>query len=103
MPRYNLRLGGAKIPIAKTESSISESIGRRLQQAKPQTQVDGGGSRHQVSFAGQEISQSELREIKNIRESGGIISSALVTYCKTKKRLKPSDPISKRCGKRQSG
>ena len=76
MPKYNLRLGNATIPIAKTESSISESIGRRLQQAKPQTQVDGGGSRHQVSFAGQEISQSELREIKQIRESGGIISSA---------------------------
>src|SRR6056297_2785650 len=49
---------------------------RRNLQAKPQTQVDGGGSRHQVSFAGQEISQSELREIKQIRESGGIISSA---------------------------
>jgi len=49
---------------------------RQLQRAKPQTQVDGGGSGSSVSFHSQEISQGELKDIKQIRESGGIIASA---------------------------
>ena len=75
MPRYTLRVGNRKVPIAKTETSISESIGRRLQNAKPQTKVDSGGSQNRVSFAGQDISRSDLKDIKEIRESGGIITS----------------------------
>jgi hypothetical protein len=47
---------------------------RRNLQAKPQTQVEGGGSGYSVSFSGQDISQSDLRDVKQIRESGGIIS-----------------------------
>ncbi|AFH22245.1 hypothetical protein OSG_eHP20_00050 [environmental Halophage eHP-20] len=49
---------------------------RQLQRAKPQTQVDGGGSGSSVSFHSQEISQGQLKDIKEIRESGGIIASA---------------------------
>jgi len=47
---------------------------RRNLQAKPQTQVEGGGSGYSVTFSGQDISQSDLRDVKQIRESGGIIS-----------------------------
>ncbi len=47
---------------------------RRNLQAKPQTQVEGGGGNNTVSFAGQDISQKELRDVKQMRESGGIIS-----------------------------
>jgi len=47
---------------------------RRNLEAKPQTQVEGGGSGYSVSFSGQDISQSDLRDVKQIRESGGIIS-----------------------------
>ena len=47
---------------------------RRNLQAKPQTQVEGGGGNGSVTFDGQDISQKELRDVKHIRESGGIIS-----------------------------
>jgi len=47
---------------------------RRNLEAKPQTQVEGGGSGYSVTFSGQDISQSDLRDVKQIRESGGIIS-----------------------------
>lgn len=47
---------------------------RRNLEAKPQTQVEGGGNGYSVSFSGQDISQSDLRDVKQIRESGGIIS-----------------------------
>ena len=53
-----------------------ETKTRRLQNAKPQTKVDSGGSQNTVSFAGQDISRSDLKDIKEIRESGGIITSA---------------------------
>ena len=53
-----------------------ETKTRRLQNAKPQTKVDSGGTQNQVSFAGQDISRSDLKDIKEIRESGGIITSA---------------------------
>ncbi|WLW38150.1 hypothetical protein [Halorubrum tailed virus BLv36] len=53
-----------------------ETKTRRLQNAKPQTKVDSGGSQNRVSFAGQDISRSDLKDIKEIRESGGIITSA---------------------------
>lgn len=53
-----------------------ESKRKSLQAGKPQTQVDGGGSSRSVSFSGQEISRDDLLKIKDIRESGGIITSA---------------------------
>jgi len=52
------------------------STKRRKLNSKPQTKVDSGGSTNQVHFGGQDISRSELREVKQIRESGGIITSA---------------------------
>ena len=52
------------------------STKRRKLNSKPQTKVDSGGSTNQVHFGGQDISRSDLREVKQIRESGGIITSA---------------------------
>ncbi len=40
----------------------------------PNTKVDSGGSIDNHSFEGQEIDQSELRDVKKIRESGGVVS-----------------------------
>lgn len=53
-----------------------ESKRKSLQVGKPQTQVDGGGSGTSVTFSGQDISRDDLLKIKDIRESGGIITSA---------------------------
>jgi hypothetical protein len=48
---------------------------RQLQnRGTPDTRVDSGGNRNSYSFDGQELSRDELREIKEIRESGGFVS-----------------------------
>jgi len=73
MPRYSLSIGGKKIPIAETDRSLSKSIGRRLA-GSANTEVASGGSINSYTFDGQEITQNEMREIKEIRESGGVIS-----------------------------
>lgn len=44
-------------------------------QGKPNTKVDSGGTRGDYSFDGQEIDRGELRDIKNIRESGGVVAT----------------------------
>ena len=43
-------------------------------QGTPDTRIDSGGSVHSYQFDGQEITRDELREIKHIRESGGVIA-----------------------------
>ena len=47
---------------------------KRKLQGIPDTAVDSGGSINSYDFDGQEITRDELREIKNIRESGGVVS-----------------------------
>jgi len=47
---------------------------RKNLQAKPQTQVGSAGGIGQYEFGGQEIDQQELKDVKAMRESGGIIS-----------------------------
>lgn len=47
---------------------------RNLQNArKPQTQVDSGGTKQQYSWQGQDINRDDLRKVKEIRESGGLV------------------------------
>jgi len=84
MPRYSLNAFGRKIPLADTSDPLSKQVGRRLQ-GQPDTKIDSGGSVNSFTFDGQEISSSELREIREIRESGGVISAlmrskALLTF-----------------------
>jgi len=84
MPRYSLNAFGRKIPLADTSEPLSKQVGRRLQ-GQPDTKIDSGGSVNSFTFDGQEISSSELREIREIRESGGVISAlmrskALLTF-----------------------
>lgn len=40
----------------------------------PSTKVDSGGTINEYEFRGQDIDRSELRDVKQIRESGGVIS-----------------------------
>ncbi len=49
---------------------------RRELDAKPQTQVEGGGSDTSVTFSGQDISAADMKDVKQMRESGGIVSQA---------------------------
>jgi len=77
MPRYSLSIGSADIPIAETNTRISKELGRRLQQASPSTLIDSGGSVNQSYFSEQSITQDELRDIKQMRESGGIVAELM--------------------------
>ncbi|AFH22386.1 hypothetical protein OSG_eHP24_00055 [environmental Halophage eHP-24] len=77
MPRYSLSIGNADIPIAETNKRISKELGRRLQQASPSTLIDSGGSVNQSYFSEQSITQDELRDIKQMRESGGIVAELM--------------------------
>ena len=47
--------------------------------AKPQTKVDRSGGFSSTSFSTQDHAKEDLRRIKEIRESGGIISQAFDT------------------------
>jgi hypothetical protein len=73
MPRYNLSLGNRTVTLAETDEPLSKRVGRRLA-GTPDTLIDSGGSVNSYNFDGQEITRSELREIKEMRESGGVIS-----------------------------
>jgi len=56
-------------------STWAETKKRQLQnRGTPDTRVDSGGTRDNYTFDGQELSRSDLREIKHIRESGGFVS-----------------------------
>jgi len=54
-------------------STCAQAKKRQLE-GRPETLVDSGGSKSNYSFDGQEISRSELREVKEMRTSGGVIS-----------------------------
>lgn len=41
---------------------------------EPQTQIDSGGTINKASFSGQEISRGDLKKVKKIRESGGLVA-----------------------------
>lgn len=56
-------------------STWAETKKRQLQnRGTPDTRVDSGGTRDDYTFDGQELSRSDLREIKHIRESGGFVA-----------------------------
>ena len=56
-------------------SSWYEGTKRKLAaRGRPNTKVDSGGTKESYSFDGQQIDRGELREIRDMRESGGIIS-----------------------------
>lgn len=56
-------------------STWASSKRKQLQdRARPSTKVDSGGTRDSYTFDGQEIDRSELREIKKIRTSGGVVA-----------------------------
>ena len=73
MPRYSLKLGGKTVFSTETDEPIGESLGRRLQGGKPQTKVDSGGTAGNYKFQEQELDRDDLRKIKEIRETGGLI------------------------------
>ena len=77
MPRYNLRIGSRKVPVASTDTPLSQAIGKRLASADPATNVDSMGGGHRYTFGGQEVSFDDLREIKDIRESGGQVAQLM--------------------------
>ena len=74
MSKYTLRLAGEKVTSFKTDEPISKSLSRRLQGGTPDTRVDSGGNVGQHSFSEQKHERDTLREIKEIRETGGIVS-----------------------------
>src|SRR6056297_1682016 len=86
MPKYNLNIGGRKLTVAQTDEKISSTIGRKLGNGKPQTLVDSGGSGiSSYTFSEQAHDRQSLKEIKEIREDGGVIatlvhSKALMTF-----------------------
>ena len=77
MPRYNLRIGGRRLPVATTDTALSEAIGKRLASTSPQTNVDSMGGSNRYSFGGQDITFDDLRDIKDIRDSGGQIAQLM--------------------------
>ena len=52
---------------------------RSLAEGDPETNVDSTGGGHRYNFGGQEIGWDDLRNIKNIRDSGGQVAQ-LMTY-----------------------
>lgn len=60
--------------IEKEERQKEREIARELQDGSPSTLIDSGGTVGKHEFEQQELGQSELREIKEIRESGGIVA-----------------------------
>ena len=52
---------------------------KQLKAATPETLIDKRGGFSSYEFGGQEISQGDLRDIKKIRESGGVISQVVHT------------------------
>lgn len=47
---------------------------RSLQRGEPNTKVDSGGTVNNTHFDGQELDRGDLRDIKEMRESGGLVS-----------------------------
>lgn len=77
MPNYNLRIGTRSFRVASTDKPVSKAIGKRLAGSTPETKVDSTGGSHSYDFGGQEISFDDLRDIKEIRESGGQVAQLM--------------------------
>jgi hypothetical protein len=50
---------------------------RKTLQGTPKTRAESGGQKPRLNWDGQEISRDELKEIKRIRESGGLIAQLI--------------------------
>jgi hypothetical protein len=79
MPRYSLRIGGRTVPIANTDTPISEAVGKRLASSTPTTNVDSRGASTAYHFDGQDLSFDELRDIKSMREDGGQVAQLMTS------------------------
>lgn len=77
MPDYNLRIGDRTFRVASTDKPVSKAIGKRLASQTPETQVDSAGGSHSYDFGGQEITFEDLRDVKDIRESGGQVAQLM--------------------------
>jgi hypothetical protein len=77
MPRYTLRFGSKRVPVASTDTALSKAIGKRLAGSTPATNVDSSGGGHGYSFAGQELTYEDLRDIKDMRDSGGQVAQLM--------------------------
>ncbi|QAS68846.1 portal protein [Haloferax tailed virus 1] len=77
MPKYNLRIGNRRVPIASTDTPLSEAIGKRLASSTPQTNVDSMGGGHSYQFNGQDLTFEDLRDIKDVRDSGGQVAQLM--------------------------
>lgn len=73
MTEYRISVFGRQTSF-QTSEPISKSISRRLA-ASPDTRVDSGGRVGEFSFDGQRVDHAELRDVKEMRESGGLIAS----------------------------
>jgi hypothetical protein len=67
MPNYKLRLGNTKVSLGDPS--------KYLQGGEPQTEVDSGGSLNKTAWQGQDLDRNELRKVKDIRESGGLVAT----------------------------
>lgn len=66
---------GFRDSLRELTSEWYQGTKRKLQaRGRPNTRVDSGGSKSNYSFDGQNIDRGTLRDIKEIRESGGVIS-----------------------------
>jgi len=77
MPDYSLRIGGKSFRVASTDEPISHAVGKRLAEKTPQTQVDSAGNARSYEFGGQDLTFDDLREIKQMRESGGQVAQLM--------------------------
>lgn len=77
MPNYNIRLGNQRFRFASTDKPVSRAIGKHLAGVTPETKVDSRGGHHSYSFDGQEIDFEDLRDIKDIRDSGGQVAQLM--------------------------
>ena len=77
MPRYSIRLGNRTVPVATTDRALSEAIGKRFARGDPTTNVDATGGGHRYSFGGQDLTFDDLRDIKDIRDSGGQVAQLM--------------------------
>jgi len=50
---------------------------KRSLQGTPQTRIDSGGTLGQYSFDGQQIDRGELRDVRDMRQKGGVVSQLL--------------------------
>lgn len=67
-PRFHRQLAGLATDWVRAKR-------RNLERGRPNTKTDSGGTVSQYSFDGQELNRNELRKVRDIRKSGGIVAS----------------------------